>query len=168
MVCLSLGSQPDGFATFAALLLCFASIVSAGAAYAHEGLEQEVFSHGQTKMRSLKSKNEMLASQTGWIKRCTQEIRSCTTKKWEKTWNNFEATLQELHTVSCAELSTNDVGSIHECRLARRQGLPFERVRKWMPCLMFVKLHWKIQHPIFDLDALINAVTETGIGIWAV
>ena len=49
--------EPDGFATFAALLLCLGSVVSAGAAYAHEGLEREV-SAMKKQNDIFKSKNE--------------------------------------------------------------------------------------------------------------
>lgn len=97
-----IGGQPDGFATFAALLLCFGAIVSAGAAYAHEGLEQEV-----TAMKKqndiFKSKNEMLAAQLNDLSDTRVKLQAVQQKMGENL-QQFEETLQELHTVSCAEL----------------------------------------------------------------
>ena len=97
-----IGSQPDGFATFAALLLCLGALVSAGAAYAHEGLEQEVTAMAKQN-EIFRTKNEMLAAQLdelGGVRKKLDQIQ----QKMGENLQQFEETLQELHTVSCAEL----------------------------------------------------------------
>jgi len=157
-----IGSQPDGFATFAALLLCFASIVSAGAAYAHEGLEQEV--SAMAKQNDIfKSKNEMLAAQLDELSGVRKKLEAVQQKMGENL-EQFEATLQELHTVSCAELlqmmleafMNADLQGVKDCRLTGEE----------VDALFDVcEASLKDSAPDFDLDALINAVTETGIGI---
>ncbi|CAK8995289.1 ATP synthase subunit gamma [Durusdinium trenchii] len=157
-----IGGQPDGFATFAALLLCFGAIVSAGAAYAHEGLEQEV-----TAMKKqndiFKSKNEMLAAQLNDLSDTRVKLQAVQQKMGENL-QQFEETLQELHTVSCAELLqlmleafiTADTSGVKDCRLVGDE----------VDALFDIcEASLKEAAPDFNLDHLIGSVTETGIGI---
>lgn len=157
-----IGGQPDGFATFAALLLCFGSIVSAGAAYAHEGLEQEV-SAMQKQNEIFRSKNEMLAAQLDELGGVRKKLETIQEKMGENL-QQFEDTLQELHTVSCAELlqmmleafMNADLAGVKDCRLTGDEvDALFEVCESSL----------KDSAPDFDIDALINAVTATGIGI---
>ena len=118
-----IGGQPDGFATFAALLLCFGAVVSAGAAYAHEGLEQEVSAMAKQN-EIFRTKNEMLASQLDELSGVRQKLEAVQQKMGENL-QQFEDTLQELHTVSCAELlqmmleafMNADLAGVKDCRL---------------------------------------------------
>ena len=157
-----IGGQPDGFATFAALLLCFGSIVSAGAAYAHEGLEQEV-SAMKKQNDIFKTKNDMLAAQLNDLSGVRAKLQTVQ-KKMGENLQQFEDTLQELHTVSCAELlqmmleafMNADLAGVKDCRLVGEE----------IDSLFDVcEASLKDAAPDFDMDKLINAVAETGIGI---
>jgi len=152
----------DGFAAFASLLLCFACLISAGAAYAHEGLEQEVTA--MKKQNDLfKEKNDMLSTQLDELSGVRTKLEDVQ-KKMGANLDQFEEMLQELHTVSCAEILqlmleaflNSDVDGPRDGRLVGEEVQRFFDV---------CEANLKQAAPDFNVEQLVNEVCETGIGI---
>ena len=155
-----IGGGPDGFAAFASMLLCFACLVCAGAAFAHEGLEQEVTA--MKKQNDLfREKNDLLTSQLDELSGVRSKLEDVQ-QRLGKDLDQFENTLIELHAVSSVELlqlmlesflnsDDNDDGRLTDEELDRFfdvcQG-PLKQAA-----------------PDFDVETLVSEVTDVGIGI---
>lgn len=99
------GGQPDGFAALASLLMSFAAVVCGYAAYAHEGLANEVTAMAKQNdvFADKNNKLEAQVKQLGGVGDRLEELN----KSMGCNMDKLQETLQSLHQVNCTmSLST--------------------------------------------------------------
>ncbi|CAE7764610.1 ATP5C1 [Symbiodinium microadriaticum] len=155
-----LGASPDGFAAFASLLLCFACFVCAGAAYAHEGLEQEVAA--MKKQNGLfQEKNAMMAAQLselGDVRKKLEEVK----ERLGQDLGQFEAMLLELHAVSSVEQLQLMLEAFMNADDSRDARLTDEELDDFFDVC---KLALQQAAPDFDMEKLETEVRSVGLGL---
>ncbi|CAE7413126.1 ATP5C1 [Symbiodinium pilosum] len=154
------GGGPDGFAAFASLLLCFACLVCAGAAYAHEGLEQEVTAM-QKQNQLFQDKNQLLAAQLDELSGVRQKLEDVRQRLGEDL-EHFEATLVELHAVSSVEVLQLMLEAFLNADDSRDGRLADEELDRFFEVC---KAPLQQAAPDFDVEQLVEEVQDVGLGL---
>lgn len=156
--------QPDGFAALASLLMSFAAVVCGFAAYAHEGLANEVTAMAKQN-NVFSDKNDKLEAQVKELGGVGDRLEKLN-KSMGVNMDKLQETLQSLHQVNCTmSLSTVlrafiDADSGYGNKDTRLEGLELDDF--FDSCgNVFTEAA-----PDFDVEKLKEEAMPVGIGMW--
>jgi len=161
-----IGGQPDGFAAMASLLLVFASLLCGLAAYAHEGLANEV-----TAMKKqndiFAEKNDKLEAQLGQLGKVGDRLEEIN-KSMGVHLDELQDTLRSLHQVNCTTQMSTVLRAFIDAD-SGGYGNKDARLEKDELSDFFDSCRTDLKEaaPDFDLQKLENEALPVGIGIFA-
>eukprot|EP00931_Biecheleriopsis_adriatica_P066861 TRINITY_DN41103_c0_g1_i1.p1 TRINITY_DN41103_c0_g1~~TRINITY_DN41103_c0_g1_i1.p1 ORF type:complete len:422 (-),score=106.91 TRINITY_DN41103_c0_g1_i1:96-1310(-) len=157
-----IGGEPDGFAALASLLLSFSAVVCGLAAYAHEGLANEV--------TAMAKQNDIFAAKNDKLQKQLTDLQGVSTrldglqKSMGMHMEQLSETLRQLHQVNC----TTQVSTILRAFIDADRDTPDQRLEGGELADFFGSIAEDLKQaaPDFDFTALWKESQPVGIGIY--